>query len=72
MVHLLQEINHLPIAERMLLAHVIVDNAIAEAQAAPVTAEQLAAIRQCDSDAEAGNVKCSSLEDVLHRLFREQ
>lgn len=72
MDRLLREISHLPVAERMLLAHAIVDSAIAETHAAPVTAGQLDEIRQCDADVEAGRVKCSPLNDVLGRLFKDQ
>lgn len=63
------EFSNLPLGERMLWAHAVIDSAIAEAQAAPVTPEQLDEIRRCDADVESGVMKCESWDVVRQRLF---
>lgn len=62
-------IKLLPLGERMLYAHAVIDSAIAEAKAAPVTPEQLEEIRRCDQAVEAGAMKCESWDIVRQRLF---
>lgn len=62
-------IDGLPLGERMLYAHAVIDSAIAEAKAAPVTPEQLEEIRRCDQAVESGNMKCESWDIVRQRLF---
>jgi len=56
-------------AERMLLAHAVIDSAIAESQAAPVTPEQLEEIRRCDAAVDSGEMGCESWDVVRKRLF---
>lgn len=65
---LLAEISLLPVAERMLLAHAIIDNAIAAVDAAPVTAEQLAELHRRDAAIDAGK-DCLSWDEAKKRLF---
>lgn len=67
-----REFSQLPLAERMLWAHAVVDSAIAEAQAAPVTPEQLEEIRRCDAAVDSGEMKCSPWDEVRKRLFSEK
>lgn len=62
-------ISGLPLAERMLYAHAVIDSAIAEAKSAPVTPEQLEEIRRCDEAVESGVIKCESWDIVRQRLF---
>jgi len=62
-------IEELPLGERMLYAHAVIDSAIAEAKAAPVTPEQLEEIRRCDAAVESGAMKCESWDIVRQRLF---
>ena len=66
------DFSGLSLAERMLLAHAVIDSAIAESQVAPVTPEQMAEIRRCDAAVEAGSMKCESWEVVRKRLFDTQ
>jgi hypothetical protein len=66
------EISRLPLAERMLFAHAVIDSAIAEAKAAPVTPQQLEEIRRCDEAVESGAMKCESWEVVRQRFFAER
>lgn len=63
------DIESLPLGERMLFAHAVIDSAIAEAKAAPVTPEQLDEIRRCDAAVESGAMKCESWDIVRQRLF---
>lgn len=63
------EFSNLPLGERMLWAHAVIDSAIAEAQAAPVTPEQLDEIRRCDAAVDSGVMKCESWDVVRQRLF---
>lgn len=69
MDRLLDEISHLPVAERMLLAHLIVDSAIAQAEAAPVTPDQLAELRRRDTAIDAGETQCLPWETAWISLF---
>jgi len=62
-------IDGLSLGERMLYAHAVIDSAIAEAKAAPVTPEQLKEIRCCDAAVESGELKCTSWKIVRQRLF---
>lgn len=64
-----RSIDGLPLGERMLYAHAVIDSAIAEAKAAPVTPEQLDEIRRCDQAVESGAMKCESWYIVRRRLF---
>ncbi len=59
----------LSLADRMLLAHAVIDSAIAEAQAAPVTPEQLEEIRRCDAAVDSGEMTCEPWDMVRRRLF---
>lgn len=63
------DFSHLPVADRMLLAHAVIDSAIAEAHAAPVTPDQLDKISRCDAAVDSGEMKCESWEIVRRRLF---
>lgn len=69
---ILKEIGHLPLAERMLLAHAIIDSAIAEMESVPVSAEQLAELRRRAAAIDAGEVKCLPWEEVRKHLFTDQ
>jgi len=53
----------------MLLAHAVIDSAIAEAQAAPVTPEQLEEIRACDAAVDSGDMPIEAWDVVRKRLF---
>jgi hypothetical protein len=64
-----RDFSHLPLSDRMLLAHALVDSAIAEAQASPVTPEQLEEIRRCDAAVDSGDMKCEAWDVVRKRLF---
>lgn len=63
------DFSQLPIADRMLLAHAVIDSAIAEAQAAPVTPEQLEEIRACDAAVDSGDMPIEAWDVVRKRLF---
>lgn len=62
-------IEELPLGERMLYAHAVIDSAIAEVKAAPVTHEQLDKIHRCDQAVESGTMKFELWEIVRQRLL---
>jgi len=65
-------LSHLSIADRMLLAHAVIDSAIAEAQSAAVTADQMDEIRRCDEAIDSGDMKCELWSVVRRRLLSDQ
>lgn len=66
------DFSRLPLADRMLLAHAVIDSAIAETHAAPVTPEQLDEIRRCDAAVDSGEMPCNAWELVRQRLFTRE
>lgn len=66
MPHSLDDIDylHLSAAERLLLVQDILDSVMAEAQAEPLTPEQIAEIDRRCADIDSGRVQCVPWEQV--------
>lgn len=63
------QLGHMSVTDRMLLAHALVESAIAELHAGPVAPDQLEEIRRCDAAVDTGDMQCETWDVVRRRLF---